>query len=43
MAMAMAPLVMCFGSITVNDPGVVSKSYPGYWENVKECCDLHFE
>lgn len=43
MAMAMAPLVMRFGSITVNDPGVVSKSYPGYWENVKECCDLHFE
>lgn len=31
MAMALAPLALACGSITVQDPQVVSKSHPGFW------------
>jgi len=33
MAMAFAPLAISLGSIAIEDPGVVSKSYPGYWKD----------
>lgn len=36
MAMAFAPLAMCFNSIQINDPGVVSKSYPNYWKDLEQ-------
>ncbi len=36
MAMALAPLVMLTGKVGVQDPGVVAKSYPGYWEEVEK-------
>lgn len=35
MAMAFAPCCMKFGQIRIADPGVVSKSYPGYWEDLR--------
>lgn len=35
MAMAFAPACMKRGSVAVNDPQVVSKSYPGYWEDLR--------
>jgi 3-phosphoshikimate 1-carboxyvinyltransferase len=35
MAMAFAPLAISLGSITIEDPGVVSKSYPGYWDDLR--------
>ena len=34
MAMAFAPLAL-LGEITINDPDVVNKSYPNYWEDLK--------
>lgn len=34
MAMAFAPLAM-ITSLTINDAGVVSKSYPDYWEDLR--------
>jgi len=36
MAMAFAPLAISLGSIAIEDPGVVSKSYPGYWDDLKK-------
>jgi 3-phosphoshikimate 1-carboxyvinyltransferase len=36
MAMAFAPLAISLGSIDIEDPGVVSKSYPGYWEDLEK-------
>ncbi len=35
MAMAFAPLAISLGGIAIEDPGVVSKSYPGYWEDLE--------
>lgn len=35
MAMAFAPLGMLF-PIIINEPDVVTKSYPGYWEDLKK-------
>lgn len=35
MAMAFAPAALRFGSICVNNPEVVSKSYPRYWDDLK--------
>ncbi len=32
MAMALAPLALVCDQITLLDPGVVGKSYPGYWD-----------
>lgn len=34
-AMAFAPLSLVTGSVTVNEPNVVKKSYPGFWEDLK--------
>lgn len=34
MAMAFAPVALRRGSITINNPEVVSKSYPGFWEDL---------
>ena len=35
MAMAFAPAVITFPKLLIADPQVVSKSYPGYWEDLK--------
>ena len=35
MAMAFAPAAMKMDTITIADPGVVSKSYPSYWNDLK--------
>lgn len=37
MAMAFAPCALKLGKIRVNDPMVVTKSYPAYWEQLKKC------
>jgi len=34
MAMAFAPLAMILDSIQIENPGVVSKSYPGFWNDL---------
>lgn len=34
MALAFAPLALSLGHITVNNPQVVTKSYPHYWEDL---------
>jgi len=36
MAMAFAPLVSKLGEIQIKDPGVVAKSFPGYWYEVEK-------
>lgn len=37
MAMSLAPLSMLFdGGIAIADPGVVDKSYPGFWEEMRK-------
>ncbi len=36
-AMALAPLCLKSGSIQIENPGVVSKSYPAFWEDMKKC------
>lgn len=36
MAMAFAPVALVNGSIRINNPHVVSKSYPRYWENLQQ-------
>jgi 3-phosphoshikimate 1-carboxyvinyltransferase len=36
MAMAFAPLAISLGKLVVADPEVVSKSYPGYWKDLKQ-------
>ena len=35
MAMAFAPVAMKFPEIRINDPGVVTKSYPRFWDDLK--------
>ena len=35
MAMAFAPAAMVLGSIDINDPEVVSKSYPNFWKDLE--------
>ena len=35
MAMAFAPAALVLGSIDINNPGVVSKSYPTFWEELE--------
>lgn len=37
MAMAIAPMAIVLGEIKINNPEVVSKSYPHYWEDLKSC------
>ncbi|WP_066632291.1 3-phosphoshikimate 1-carboxyvinyltransferase [Labilibacter marinus] len=36
MAMAFAPAASAINNIDIDDPAVVSKSYPKYWEHLKE-------
>jgi 3-phosphoshikimate 1-carboxyvinyltransferase len=36
MAMAFAPVCQSFGPVVMLDPMVVTKSYPGYWEDLKK-------
>lgn len=36
MAMAFAPLAITLGEIRINDPHVVSKSYPHYWDDLRK-------
>ena len=35
MAMALAPLAMVAGPVRIQDPGVVGKSYPGFWDDLR--------
>lgn len=35
MALSLAPLALRLGSITIDDPQVVNKSYPGYWRDLQ--------
>jgi 3-phosphoshikimate 1-carboxyvinyltransferase len=37
MAMAFAPIGMCGEPIIIQNPEVVSKSYPGYWNDLRKC------
>lgn len=36
MAMAFAPLALKYGKIEINNPEVVSKSYPDFWEDLQK-------
>ena len=36
MAMACAPAALCFDGLKINNPNVVTKSYPLYWDHLKE-------
>jgi 3-phosphoshikimate 1-carboxyvinyltransferase len=36
MAMAFAPACLKTGEIEIKDPGVVSKSYPGFWDDLEK-------
>lgn len=36
MAMAFAPLALVFGTIDIENPEVVQKSYPGFWNDLKK-------
>lgn len=36
MAMAIAPMAVILGPLTINHPEVVSKSYPHFWEDLKK-------
>lgn len=36
MAMAFAPLALIFDEVKINNPGVVEKSYPAYWEDLAD-------
>ena len=35
MAMAFAPIAINYNSIIINNPEVVGKSYPNYWDDLK--------
>jgi len=36
MAMAFAPMCIPFGPLSISDPMVVTKSYPGYWDDLRK-------
>lgn len=36
MAMAFAPLALVFGEVTIENPDVVDKSYPHYWDDLNK-------
>ena len=36
MALAFAPVALANGCIVINDPMVVTKSYPGYWDDLRK-------
>ena len=35
MAMAFAPIALKYGNVTINEPEVVSKSYPDFWDDMR--------
>ncbi len=35
MALALAPLALVLGALTISDPDVVNKSYPGFWQDLR--------
>ena len=35
MAMAFAPMALVMGSVIIDNPEVVSKSYPSFWEDLE--------
>jgi 3-phosphoshikimate 1-carboxyvinyltransferase len=35
MALAFAPMALVLGSLQIENPGIVTKSYPGFWEDLK--------
>jgi 3-phosphoshikimate 1-carboxyvinyltransferase len=37
MAMGFAPICLKTGEIGITDPMVVTKSYPGYWDDLRKC------
>ena len=37
MAMAFAPAAMLFPGLIINHPEVVSKSYPDFWNDLRQC------
>jgi 3-phosphoshikimate 1-carboxyvinyltransferase len=43
MAMAFAPAVIKFGTITISEPDVVTKSYPSFWQEFQKVlpCDIN--
>ena len=36
MAMAFAPAAIHYPTIQIDEPQVVSKSYPGYWDDLRK-------
>ncbi len=42
MAMALAPLALCCRQVTIENPDVVAKSYPHFWDDVNLFLDLDF-
>lgn len=38
MAMAFAPLAIKYPGLIIEDPEVVKKSYPGFWEEIRKMC-----
>ncbi len=43
MAMAFAPAALCHEGLTIENPEVVTKSYPGYWEDLLKLKKLKVE
>ena len=37
MALAFAPAACVFDDVCINNPQVVTKSYPNYWEDISSC------
>jgi 3-phosphoshikimate 1-carboxyvinyltransferase len=37
MAMCFAVLGLARGGVTIEDPGCVAKTYPGFWDDVAHC------
>lgn len=42
MALAFAPAAFCTGQLRINNPKVVTKSYPNYWDDLLQC-GFHIE
>ncbi|GAB4323419.1 MAG: 3-phosphoshikimate 1-carboxyvinyltransferase [Bacteroidales bacterium] len=40
MAMSLAPLTLRYGQLTLKDPEVVAKSYPGFWNELSKILDI---
>lgn len=42
-AMSLAPLAIKFGSVVINKPGVVEKSYPAFWNDIQQSGTISVE